>query len=45
MTTFGFQLYSARNFPPLSDVLRLVAQKKRLLQRLVSSCLWRPPHS
>lgn len=27
MTTFGFQLYSARNFPPLSDVLRLVAQK------------------
>jgi sugar phosphate isomerase/epimerase len=26
MTTFGFQLYSARNFPPLSDVLKLVAK-------------------
>jgi len=25
MTTLGFQLYSARNFPPLSDVLKLVA--------------------
>lgn len=26
MTTFGFQLYSARNFPPLSDALKLVAK-------------------
>jgi sugar phosphate isomerase/epimerase len=25
MTTLGFQLYSARNFPPLSNVLKLVA--------------------
>jgi sugar phosphate isomerase/epimerase len=25
MTTLGFQLYSARNFPPLSEVLKLVA--------------------
>lgn len=27
MTTLGFQLYSARNFPPLSDVLKLVASE------------------
>ena len=26
MTNLGFQLYSARNFPPLSDVLPLLAQ-------------------
>ena len=26
MTTLGFQLYSARNFPPLSDVLPLLAR-------------------
>ncbi|MGE7367853.1 sugar phosphate isomerase/epimerase family protein [Neorhizobium sp. NPDC001467] len=27
MSTFGFQLYSARNFPPLSDVFKLVARE------------------
>ncbi|TWF54225.1 sugar phosphate isomerase/epimerase family protein [Neorhizobium alkalisoli] len=26
MTNLGFQLYSARNFPPLSDVLKVVAR-------------------